>query len=89
MKKKRGQESIVRRMISVVEEGDKMAWEERQKQQEQFREAQTIQREISQIELQYEELEDTAREVEQNLRDAEGSEFHKLKLAGYTLFMNS
>ena len=57
----------------MPDEEDEIAIEERQKQQERFREAQTIQREMSQIELQYEELEEIARDVEQNLRDSEES----------------
>ena len=57
----------------MPDEEDEIALEERQKQQERFREAQTIQREMSQIELQYEELEEIARDVEQNLRDSEES----------------
>jgi hypothetical protein len=68
----RGQTSIVRAFLNVDEE-DEIALEKRQKQQERFRDAQSIQREMSQIELQYEELEEIAREVEQNLRDAEGT----------------
>ncbi len=71
-RKQRGQQSLVRAMY-VPDEEDEIAIEERQKQQERFREAQTIQREMSQIELQYEELEEIARDVEQNLRDSEES----------------
>ena len=70
-RKKRGQRSIVRPLL--LDQEDEIAIEERHKQQERFREAQSIQREMSQIELQYEELEDIARDVEQNLRDAEES----------------
>lgn len=81
--KGRGQTSIVRPLL-LPEEEDEIALEERQKQQERFREAQSIQREMSQIELQYEELEDIAREVEQNLRDAEGS---KLDIVCVVLFI--
>ena len=71
----RGQRSLVRPMM-VVDQEDEVAMQERQKQQERFREAQSIQREMSQIELQYEELEEIARDVEQNLRDSEESECH-------------
>lgn len=71
LRKGRGQKSVVRPL--PLDDKDEIALEKRQKQQERFREAQTIQREMSQIELQYEELEEIAREIEQNLRDAEGS----------------
>ncbi len=81
-RKKRGQQSLVRGM-TVVNHEDEIAMEERQKQQERFREAQSIQREMSQIELQYEELEEIARNVEQNLRDSEESNYYYMLSMDY------
>ena len=69
--KRRGQKSIVQQLH--IEDYDEIALQTRQKQQERFLEAQSIQREMRQIELQYEELEEIAREIEMNVRDAEGS----------------
>ncbi len=51
-----------------------MAIQERQKQQQRFREVLLVQREMSQLEREHEELEDVASVVEQALREAEGSE---------------
>ena len=70
--KRRGQKSIVQQ-LHIEDYDDEIALQKRQKQQERFREAQSIQREMRQIEFQFEELEKIGREIEQNLRDAEGS----------------
>lgn len=55
-------------------ENTDVAIQERQKQQQRFREALLIQREMSQLEREREELDDVGSVIEQALGEAEGSE---------------